>query len=71
MLAYYAEQGDVQMAVSVLIVLGDRIRKDIDELTQVCCLFAAMHLCVHNHCLSAGLCGCVRARACVRRSVYL
>ncbi|XP_031417191.1 GATOR complex protein WDR24 [Clupea harengus] len=34
MLAYYAEQGDVQMAVSVLIVLGDRIRKDIDELTQ-------------------------------------
>ncbi|XP_036446905.1 GATOR complex protein WDR24 [Colossoma macropomum] len=34
MLDYYAEQGDVQMAVSVLIVLGDRIRKDIDELTQ-------------------------------------
>lgn len=35
MLDYYAEQGDVQMAVSVLIVLGDRIRKEIDELTQV------------------------------------
>ncbi len=35
MLCYYAEQGDVQMAVSVLIVLGDRIRKEIDELTQV------------------------------------
>lgn len=35
MLSYYAEQGDVQMAVSVLIVLGDRIRKEIDELTQV------------------------------------
>nr|XP_006637123.1 PREDICTED: WD repeat-containing protein 24 [Lepisosteus oculatus]XP_015215489.1 PREDICTED: WD repeat-containing protein 24 [Lepisosteus oculatus]XP_015215490.1 PREDICTED: WD repeat-containing protein 24 [Lepisosteus oculatus] len=34
MLQYYAEQGDVQMAVSVLIVLGDRIRKEIDELTQ-------------------------------------
>uniref|UniRef100_A0A673HXU8 GATOR2 complex protein WDR24 n=1 Tax=Sinocyclocheilus rhinocerous TaxID=307959 RepID=A0A673HXU8_9TELE len=34
MLCYYAEQGDVQMAVSVLIVLGDRIRKEIDELTQ-------------------------------------
>ncbi|XP_048408373.1 GATOR complex protein WDR24 isoform X3 [Stegostoma tigrinum] len=28
------EQGDVQMAVSVLIVLGDRIRKEIDEQTQ-------------------------------------
>lgn len=35
MLSYYAEQGDVQMAVSVLIVLGDRIRKEIDDLTQV------------------------------------
>lgn len=35
MLGYYAERGDVQMAVSVLIVLGDRIRKEIDELTQV------------------------------------
>lgn len=35
MLNYYAEQGDVQMAVSVLIVLGDRIRKEIDDLTQV------------------------------------
>lgn len=34
-LAYYAEQGDVQMAVSALIVLGERIRKEIDELTQV------------------------------------
>uniref|UniRef100_A0A672KMT1 GATOR2 complex protein WDR24 n=1 Tax=Sinocyclocheilus grahami TaxID=75366 RepID=A0A672KMT1_SINGR len=34
MLCYYAEQGDVQMAVSVLIVLGDRIRKEIDELMQ-------------------------------------
>ncbi|XP_058254074.1 GATOR complex protein WDR24 isoform X2 [Hemibagrus wyckioides] len=33
-LAYYAEQGDVQMAVSALIVLGERIRKEIDELTQ-------------------------------------
>lgn len=36
MLRFYAEQGDVQMAVSVLIVLGDRVRKDIDEQTQVC-----------------------------------
>lgn len=35
MLSYYAEQGDVQMAVSVLIVLGERIRKEIDDLTQV------------------------------------
>lgn len=35
MLSHYAEQGDVQMAVSVLIVLGDRIRKEIDDLTQV------------------------------------
>ena len=35
MLRYYAEQGDVQMAVSVLIVLGERIRKEIDDLTQV------------------------------------
>lgn len=35
MLCYYAEQGDVQMAVSVLIVLGDRIRREIDDLTQV------------------------------------
>ncbi|XP_056594885.1 GATOR complex protein WDR24 isoform X1 [Triplophysa dalaica] len=34
MLCYYAEQGDVQTAVSVLIVLGERIRKEIDELTQ-------------------------------------
>lgn len=36
MLRFYAEQGDVQMAVSVLIVLGERVRKDIDEQTQVC-----------------------------------
>ncbi|XP_076998407.1 GATOR2 complex protein WDR24 isoform X3 [Tamandua tetradactyla] len=28
------QQGDVQMAVSVLIVLGERVRKDIDEQTQ-------------------------------------
>ncbi|XP_012910762.1 GATOR complex protein WDR24 isoform X2 [Mustela putorius furo] len=28
------KQGDVQMAVSVLIVLGERVRKDIDEQTQ-------------------------------------
>lgn len=35
MLLYYAEQGDVQTAVSVLIVLGDRIRREIDDLTQV------------------------------------
>lgn len=35
MLRFYAEQGDVQMAVSVLIVLGERVRKDIDEQTQV------------------------------------
>uniref|UniRef100_A0A8C4W7L8 WD repeat domain 24 n=1 Tax=Gopherus evgoodei TaxID=1825980 RepID=A0A8C4W7L8_9SAUR len=34
MLLFYAEQGDVQMAVSVLIVLGDRIKKEIDEQTQ-------------------------------------
>ncbi|XP_056389997.1 GATOR complex protein WDR24 [Hyla sarda] len=34
MLCYYAEQGDVQMAASVLIVLGDRIRKEIDEQMQ-------------------------------------
>ncbi|XP_043926547.1 GATOR complex protein WDR24 [Protopterus annectens] len=34
MLHFYAEQGDVQMAVSVLIVLGDRIRREIDEQTQ-------------------------------------
>ncbi|NWT48331.1 WDR24 protein, partial [Chroicocephalus maculipennis] len=33
-LLFYAEQGDVQTAVSVLIVLGDRIRKEIDEQTQ-------------------------------------
>lgn len=36
MLHFYAEQGDVQMAVSVLIILGERVRKDIDEQTQVC-----------------------------------
>ncbi|NWT18289.1 WDR24 protein, partial [Vireo altiloquus] len=30
-LLFYAEQGDVQTAVSVLIVLGERIRKEIDE----------------------------------------
>lgn len=36
MLRFYAEQGDVQMAVSVLIVLGERVRKDIDEQIQVC-----------------------------------
>lgn len=35
MLRFYAEQGDVQMAVSVLIVLGERVRRDIDEQTQV------------------------------------
>lgn len=34
MLCFYAQQGDVQMAASVLIVLGDRIRKEIDEQTQ-------------------------------------
>ncbi|XP_026560361.1 GATOR complex protein WDR24 [Pseudonaja textilis] len=34
MLLFYAEQGDVQMAVSVLIVLGDRIKKGIDDQTQ-------------------------------------
>ncbi|XP_071975805.1 GATOR2 complex protein WDR24 [Engystomops pustulosus] len=34
MLCHYAEQGDVQMAASVLIVLGDRIRKEIDEQMQ-------------------------------------
>uniref|UniRef100_A0A3B3UYQ3 GATOR2 complex protein WDR24 n=1 Tax=Poecilia latipinna TaxID=48699 RepID=A0A3B3UYQ3_9TELE len=34
MLSHYAERGDVQMAVSVLIVLGERIRKEIDDLTQ-------------------------------------
>uniref|UniRef100_A0A2K5ZW51 GATOR2 complex protein WDR24 n=1 Tax=Mandrillus leucophaeus TaxID=9568 RepID=A0A2K5ZW51_MANLE len=34
MLHFYAEQGDVQMAVSVLIILGERVRKDIDEQTQ-------------------------------------
>ncbi|XP_041134014.1 GATOR complex protein WDR24-like isoform X1 [Polyodon spathula] len=34
MLQHYAEAGDVQMAVSVLIVLGDRIRKEVDEVTQ-------------------------------------
>lgn len=34
-LLFYAEQGDVQTAVSVLIVLGERIRKEIDEQTQV------------------------------------
>ncbi|NXC89206.1 WDR24 protein, partial [Cercotrichas coryphoeus] len=33
-LLFYAEQGDVQTAVSVLIVLGERIRKEIDEQTQ-------------------------------------
>ncbi|NXJ93210.1 WDR24 protein, partial [Corythaixoides concolor] len=33
-LLFYAEQGDVQTAVSILIVLGDRIRKEIDEQTQ-------------------------------------
>lgn len=43
MLHFYAEQGDVQMAVSVLVVLGERVRKDIDEQTQVggCLLGAA------------------------------
>uniref|UniRef100_UPI00398EAD0D GATOR2 complex protein WDR24-like n=1 Tax=Pristiophorus japonicus TaxID=55135 RepID=UPI00398EAD0D len=34
MMCFYAEQGDVQMAISVLIVLGDRIKKEIDEQTQ-------------------------------------
>ncbi|XP_077864597.1 GATOR2 complex protein WDR24 [Saccoglossus kowalevskii] len=34
MLHFYAEQGDVQMTVSALIVLGDRIRNLIDETTQ-------------------------------------
>ncbi|XP_026880608.2 GATOR complex protein WDR24 isoform X1 [Electrophorus electricus] len=33
-LTHYAELGDVQMAVSALIVLGERIRKEVDELTQ-------------------------------------
>ncbi|NXN82290.1 WDR24 protein, partial [Bombycilla garrulus] len=33
-LLFYAEQGDVQTAVSVLIVLGERIRKEIDEQMQ-------------------------------------
>ncbi|NWQ63674.1 WDR24 protein, partial [Neopipo cinnamomea] len=33
-LLFYAEQGDIQTAVSVLIVLGERIRKEIDEQTQ-------------------------------------
>lgn len=35
MLLFYAEQGDVQMAASILIVLGDRIRKEIDDQAQV------------------------------------
>ncbi|GAB6027610.1 hypothetical protein CHUAL_001851 [Chamberlinius hualienensis] len=34
MLNYYATQGDVQMSVSVLIVLGDRIKGVIDDATQ-------------------------------------
>ncbi|XP_039188076.1 GATOR complex protein WDR24-like [Crotalus tigris] len=34
MLLFYAEQGDVQMAVSILIVLGDCIKKGIDDQTQ-------------------------------------
>jgi len=45
MLSFYAEQGDVQMAVSVLIVLGERIRKEVDDLTQVgpdWCLMTAL-----------------------------
>ncbi|CAH1788741.1 unnamed protein product [Owenia fusiformis] len=33
-LHYYAEQSDVQMSVSLLVVLGDKIRDHIDELTQ-------------------------------------
>ncbi|XP_077762092.1 GATOR2 complex protein WDR24 isoform X2 [Canis aureus] len=43
MLRFYAEQGDVQMAVSVLIVLGERVRKDIDEQTQVGALVHVLH----------------------------
>jgi len=34
MLHYYAVQGDVQMAASVLVVLGEKIRALIDEITQ-------------------------------------
>lgn len=50
MLRFYAEQGDVQMAVSVLIVLGERVRKDIDEQTQVGDWVGEglpAHLCLH------------------------
>ncbi|XP_064614643.1 LOW QUALITY PROTEIN: GATOR2 complex protein WDR24-like [Liolophura sinensis] len=34
MLKYYAEQGDIQTSVSMLIVLGERLRGKIDEQTQ-------------------------------------
>ncbi|XP_070565824.1 GATOR2 complex protein WDR24-like isoform X2 [Ptychodera flava] len=34
MLHFYAEQGDVQMTVSALIILGDRIRSQISETSQ-------------------------------------
>ncbi|XP_028904840.1 GATOR complex protein WDR24 isoform X2 [Ornithorhynchus anatinus] len=34
MLRFYAAQGDVQTAASVLIALGERVRKEIDEQTQ-------------------------------------
>ncbi|CAB4010843.1 Hypothetical predicted protein [Paramuricea clavata] len=33
-LKYYANKGDIQMCVSVLLVLGDKIRAEIDELVQ-------------------------------------
>lgn len=59
MLHFYAEQGDVQMAVSVLIVLGERVRKDIDEQTQVC--DGSSHLSPH---LSLLLC-CTPAPVCL------
>ncbi|KFM74146.1 WD repeat-containing protein 24, partial [Stegodyphus mimosarum] len=34
MLKFYAEQGDVQMSVSVLLVLGDKIKNAVDESLQ-------------------------------------
>jgi WD40 repeat protein len=34
MLKYYADQGDVQMSVTVLLVLGDRASKLVDELSM-------------------------------------
>lgn len=60
MLHFYAEQGDVQMAVSVLIVLGERVRKDIDEQTQVC--DGSSHLSPH---LSLLLFCCTPAPVCL------